>query len=356
MSTAVYPVTPENFYLLKAIRDANPEMNVNTAVIPGAYSRECRPDNGFSACHKLSELPEEVDTVFFLSCPNTEKLLKSVRATVLAGKHAVCCGQIRPEKAEELRQLAESRGAKVTFFNTMETMERLKRREDPYIPQESIVIAVGALTRGISTSAAVIGLRDELAEQGYGVSVIASDPDLQMAGCDFLDVSDLIEQSLDHTIMRINSFLDFHQLRYRSDVILLQLPDEGLHRPSNEYETCFGAETYLISQAVSIDYGVMLSAVLDSYAMTYQKLSGIARQRYGFGYDTICILPQMPDATASAAAGRVDYFGMPEEDANAIMEAILESAKEGENGDVLFLDVRQEWLPDAVQDIIGKLS
>ena len=76
MSTAVYPVTPENFYLLKAIRDANPEMNVNTAVIPGAYSRECRPDNGFSACHKLSELPEEVDTVFFLSCPNTEKLLK----------------------------------------------------------------------------------------------------------------------------------------------------------------------------------------------------------------------------------------------------------------------------------------
>ena len=349
MNTAVYPVTPANRLLAEALRAARPDLAADTAVVPKAWIKNCRPE-GFHIVHRLEELPETVDTVLFLTARDLKKLAESIRETIRSGKNILCAARL--EEEADLRALAENHGVKAFFFNPAARLERLEREEAKYMPQESVVIAVGALMKNIRTTDMVLRLRNRFAELGYRVSVLASDPDLRALGYDYLPMDDLIEKNLDHTIMMVNRYINDHQGRERGDIILLQLPDEGLERDSEDYETCFGARTYLISRAASVDCGVMLSPVMKWDAELYQAFSESAVHRYGFSYDAVCLLPVTVDPMyMPQGAETVDYYALPEAKAEE-MVSLLQNA----DGDILFLRDTEESVRRLADDLLDRLS
>lgn len=355
MNTAVFPVMPGNLALYNALCRMRPEMNISTAVIPYAYRNRCKTEKWITVCHLLSELPEAVDTVLLLSFWDPDRLISEIRKMISSGKAVICYARVPEETQKELLSQASAGGTCLTFPDTHQTVKRIYRTDDVYTSPESIAVAVGSLTQGLDTTSSVISLYQKLTTLGYRVSVLATNPDLQALGFEKLPVDELMSGNPDQTIMMLNRCMNHHQFRYQADLVLIQLPDEGLHRTSLKYEVGFGARTYLIGQAMSIDYGVMLSPMMEADARIYQALSKVAEKRYGFQYDCIRILPRTVDEYDPLGAEKVLYCGVPEEDAGEMATALRKSA-EDEGIDILFTGDPQNWADQTVQNMVDKLS
>ena len=356
MSTAIWPVTPKNRFLAETVRRVRPELAADTAVVPNGWAKACNPE-GFRVVHRLAELPEEADTVLVLTGNDRRRQKEAIRELIRQGKQVLCAAKLAAEEQEQIREMGNAAGVRTFFFDNRARLEKVTRRDARFAPLESIVIAAGALTKGIRTTDLVIRLREGLAGQGYKVSVMASDPDLRALGCDYLPAEDLIGKDTDHTVMTINRYLNDHQNREGSDIILMQLPDEGLHRISADYETCFGVLTYLISQAANIDYGVMVAPVLDRDAAVYRALSETAKGRYGFGYDAVFVLPQTVDPMYTPhGAENVDYYTLPEEEREGILSGLRASAGAPGTAEILFPEDSEDGIRELVNHIIDSLS
>ncbi len=354
MNTAVYPVTTENLALFLALREMRPEWHITTAVIPNAFAKDCHPGDSVMVCHRLAELPQGVDTVVVLSFWNSEKLMAGIHQLMLAGKAIRCYAGMDEKMRREILLMGEKAGVSVEIPDPASLLDQIRRKDEIYMQQESIVVAIGAMTKGLDTSSSVIELQRKLTELGYHVSVVAANPDLRAFGFDYLSISDRVKQNLDETVMMINRYLTFHQFISRSDIVIFQLPDEGLHRLSDACETCFGALTYLVSQAASIDYGILLSPVLAAPAEMYRNLSEIAEKRYGFRYDCVRILPRIIDDDTDET-DTVRYCRTDEQIVSRIVAELRNSTETGDI-DILFTDDRADWAVAAANHMMERLS
>ena len=217
------------------------------------------------------------------------------------------------------------------------------------------MVAIGSITEGLDTSSEVVELYDELTEMGYRVSVLATNPDLDALGFDILPMDELSVYRPEQSVMLINRYMNHHQFIYQADIVLLQIPNEGLHRTSLKYEVGFGVRTYVISQAISIDYGVMLSPVMDPYAQTYEALSEIAEKRYGFQYDCIKVVPKVVDDYDPLGAEKVKYCGIPGPETDEIIDCLHNSAKES-GIEIRFFHSQPDWAKRTAADLVQKLS
>lgn len=357
-SVALCPVTSKNAYIAKAIMTNCPDIFVDTVVVPNAFKKPVEKELGerINIVHKISDLPEEIDEVIFLSYWNHERLKESIIEAIKKKTSIICTAGLEKSDMAFLQKHSSAEGVSLSFLNNENTMDLIKQHGEMYTPQSSIVIAVGGLTKGISTSETIVELKAQLDDYGYITSVIASDPDLQVLGYDYLPIEEMIEQNLDNTIMGINRFFSLHEMDNKPNIIVLQLPDEGLHRISLDYETCFGALTYLISQAVGIDYAIMLSPIIDPDADIYHALSQISSHRFGFKYNCVCVLPQVIDTNSPQGAENVDYYVVTNKEMNSVAEALAISAKDKKCLDTLFVSKKHGWLTDVTKDIIAALS
>ena len=355
---ALYPVTPKNLYIVKAIKTNHPDVDVDTIVVPNVFTKSVEIEMGQSVniVHRVSDIPKEIDELLILSFWNYDIIKESIIEAIRMKMNIVCVARVKESDAFFLHELSSNAGVDLSFLNNENTLEFIRQHGEMYTPQSSIIIAFGALTKGIRTSESIVELKAVLESHGYSTSVVSSDPDLQLLGYDYLPMEQMIEKNLDNTVMEINRFFTHLETANKPNIIILQLPNEGLHRISLDYETCFGALTYLISQAVGIDYAVMLSPIIDPDAALYQELNQISKYRYGFGYNCVCILPQVIDTNSPQGAEDVDYCIVTSEQMIATTEALKESAKEINYSDTLFISKQREWLTEVGKNVVDNLS
>lgn len=349
---AVYPVTTHNSYLVEMLSLYRKDIQITSVIVPMAYKDRISIPKDIYVFHKMEESFSMIECMIFLSSWEDDDLYSRMAASIQAGKSIICAVKIPSEKIKMLTDMAQEMNVTFQTFDSVGLFDKLEKRGDPYTMQESAIVAVGALTKGISSSEAVSKLSRELVRCGYRVCTVVSDPDLRVLDFQWLPIDKLITNNLDHTIVQVNRFFNYIQLKYRPDVIVIQLPDEGVCRVSNVFETCFGAETYLISQAVDIDYCVMLSPLIGFETEEYNVLSDISKYRYGFIYNSIYITQNILDMSVAPGTVEINYYKASAEN----IQQTIKHLQDSKESHMLYVSYNDECYFAMADDIIRSLS
>lgn len=346
---AVYPITARNSFMLNALKMIRSDLHITCAVVPNAY-RKVLVDESIQVVHGIEDIPCNTKCIVFLSSWDKQRMFEEMSHALQTGMSIICADDIPQEKRHTLYAIANQANVTCEFYDSNLLFTFLSERNDVFTSQESVVVAVGALTKGINTSKTIIDLYYELTGMGYRVGVISSDSELQLLKFWWLPIQKVIDKDLDTTIIQINRFANYFQLMQKVDVILIQLPDEGLYRVADEYETCFGAGTFLVSQAIDIDYGIMLLPAMNLELESFNFLNTTFMYRYGFEMNSVCITHNILDFGAPQGTKEMAYYISADADVRALATD-LQGAKAN-----VFVDCDTNWCRAVVNDIIESLS
>lgn len=351
-SAAIYPITSDNQFLLKELNGMFGEFKITTAVVPYAFANEVKANN-YEVCHKITDVVEAVNAVIFVSFWDTQRMFKEITMVLEHGIDVISTIPFSKDEGARLQQTATLHNAEFRAAINPHFSKLLKERDDVYSQPESIVIAVSAITKSISSSELVVNFFNALNKAGYSVGVMCSDPDLQLIhGYEWLPIDEMIADNLDRCIMKINSFVNFLQVTYKPNIIIVQLPDEGLFRMSYDFASCFGARTYLVSQAVDFDYGVVLSPLIDSDLTLYEHLSEISKSRFGFAYNSICITPKSANVDIAQGEETMRYYTVS---SDQLADNVQELKQRAIDGTFIFSS-EEEYTSKLVNHLVSFLS
>lgn len=350
-NTAIYPITSNNSYLVECILSECPGMHLVSAVVLGAYRNTVSLPSEISVFHKLTDAFSTVERIIFVSFHDTERLFRDMLKAVDAGKHIICTASIPQDKLNLVREASEKAGVTFVFENSEDKIEFLKKRSDVYTVQECPVIAVGSLTKGISSLESALRIAIAFRKSGIRTSVVSPDSAVTIAGGTWMPLDKMTENNLDTTVVQINRFFTLLQLNERPELIVLHLPEEGLYRPSNDFECSYGALTYLISQAVDIDVGVILSPMMELDSNAYELITKTLGYRYGIDSFVICIEELLVDTSSIQGSVSIFYYLAPKEDAIQYATTL-----QSETDKLLFLCDENDKYSSAVKYISSILS
>ena len=352
MKTVIYPLTPGKEYILQALHTYRADLDVTSVVIPKVFSQSCVVPTNIEIFRKLEDALPHVECVVFLTNQNDVPLCSELCNALEMQKKVVCATHLTDDVLELAKSTALNYGSSFEYSSDYSLIQELDLRSDVYTQQESVIVAVGAMTQGINTCQAIVEISLQLRDYGFRVGVVGIDNELSLFGFHLLPIDEMIGANLDHTILQINRYFNFFQLTERPNVIVLQLPSEGFYRVSNDYETCFGAKTFLISQAIDIDYCIMITPFIGMDASVFSMLSQISNYRYGFEYNSICIVNKTIDLLISSGTTELRYLVADEQRIHD-MVSNLNSHSEGER---LFLEFKDDWKKKVAENVIEILS
>lgn len=351
-NAAIYPITPKNQFLLTELDNQFDDLTITTAVVPNSFATQVSISN-YDIFHKVEDVIGHVDTVIFVSSWDTRRMYMEIDMVLNRGIDVITTILFSDEDAEHLCQIAHLHNANFTMKTKTHIAKLLDERDEAYSQPESIVIAVSPITKGISSSKLITGLFASLERAGYKVGVICSDSDLQLlSGYEWLPLDLMINEQLDRCIMKINEFANLFQMIYKPDVIIVQMPDEGLYRMTYDFASCFGAKTFLVSQAINFDYGIVLSPVIDFDFSLYEQLSHISAKRFGFEYNSICLVPKIVNLDIAQGEEVVKYYTASDNE----LEATTEMLANQSTNDIHFLAAFEDYITPLTRQIIEYLS
>lgn len=351
MKALIYPYRAEYDYFVDALKIYRTDLEITSVVIPQSYAKYCPIPVNVKNYTKFDDALQQVECVVFLPMDNFDLLHKRASQVLEEGKKVILSSAIPKEQVKLLKELANFNNTSIEYQDKTEITEYLKNRSDIFTQQESVVIGIGSLTQGISTSKIAVKLCNELSNRGYSVSIIGTSPELAALNIDILPLDEMIQTDLDDTIVQINRFANLFQLRNRPNIVILQLPNEGLYRVSSDYSTCFGAKTFLVSQAIDIDYCVMVTPYMDMDADVFSELSDISEKRYGFRYDALCFAHRIVDMQWAAGETELRYYLA---ESKGVKETVSRLRKE--DASRIYIDSADEWYSCVADDIIEQLS
>lgn len=349
---AIYPITSHNQFLLRELDGIFEDLNITTIVVPNAFAQEVSAPN-YTVFHRVEDLVGSVDAVIFISSWDTQRMHNEISMILSHGIDVITTIAFSMDAANQLHQVAKLHGAEFRMPVKDHIIKLLNERDDVYSQPESIVIAVSSITKGISTSEMITSISASLKSIGYNVGVICSDADLQLIrGYEWLPINNMITDHLDRCIMKINSFANLLQMIQKPDVILVQMPDEGLYRMTYDFASCFGAKTYLISQAIDFDYGIVLSPLIDSDPSLYEQLSEISKSRFGFEYNSVCVCPKIVNVDIAQGEETVKYYTAPSDN----LAKTVEELKNCSTNEISYFSASGDFVAPLVQRVIDYLS
>lgn len=351
-TAAIYPITSHNKYLLKALNGRFRDYQITTAIIPNAFSNNIVTSDYFVR-HKIEDIIGTVDAVIVINSWDSSRMYNEIIKVLSKGIDVITTIAFKKDEINFLSQIANENATTIKTAYDSHIMQLLNERDDVYSQPESIVICISTITKGIATSGLTLSLAHLFEQSGYAVGIISTDSDLQLVDiCEWLPINDMISDNLDRCIMRINSFINLFQIVNKPDILILQLPDEGLYRMTYDFVSCFGAKTFLISQAVDFDYGIVLSPIIDSDPMLYKQLSDVSKSRFGFEYNSVCLVPKTVNLDIAQGEEIVKYYTASFDD----LKNTVATLQQGIEKDINFLSIQEN--PDVCirQHIVNCLS
>ena len=358
MKYGVYPYLDKYALLVEYLIEHN-KYNITTLIQPKAWPAADPGFDNVTLMTSFNEAVDSVDAVIFLDNAHYKDCIKKLERCIKLKTDAVCCIAPKGSDLPFLKDLAEEHGVNVTFLDGMdyETRDKIQKRNDRYQTQESVVAAVGSLFNGgvCFDSELVLKLVNSFKAEGYTVTVLASDRNFQL--CGFHSVLpynlDGLSDDPDGFILGLNAYYNYIQMVEKSDVIILQLPQEGLFKMFDNIPCGFGIRSFIISQAIDVDYFTLVSGVDQRENELYNKLSELFDKRYGFEINSVAVNSCYVDYYDSLEKGSIVCMKISEESAREVVGS-LEGSK---SSDIIYGSYNDNNIGDIIcKDCIDKLS
>lgn len=350
MKYTLYPYTAEIEYLPRLLSNDG-EITVEAAA-PRAWRR--RPD--FPKDIKdFEEALQESDVLLLADTPSTDLLCQDLKARAL---QALSRGiAVRSAVTFIGRDLEDLRVAAAENDTVLELLSAPEQEDaytsEVYHRQQSIVVAVGALTQGLSTEWTAASLAGSLRKRGLETVLVSTHPNAGLlGGCCYS--MDRILQAGDpqRQVQTFNGLLWRIQMQKHPDIMLVELPD-AMQMFTDLCPGSYGIWTYLVTRAMQIDYLVLLSPAEDLNQPGFAEMSMEFRFRYGAPIDAVMIMDRTIDRAASREEERVMYEKTDPE----LMKAYLAELREQEKDTMRFYTAdRPEEIERLTEQLIRTLS
>lgn len=293
MNALIYPYLPECLSVVELYQIHNPQIiikylichynygmtNVNSSILKDAIISD-QYNYAIEDVEILIILSGLFGDDFYLDIQN-----KIERALEL-GKKVICCE--KQIKTEHLKDYIDSGQLIVNKI-----YGSVSKYEDKYLNRlESVVVAVGAMFSGLSTSTCVYKLLQQYEKEGYSVLLVSNNANVILANGILFPIEIFnLNIKEEEKIYELNHFFMSLDRKYRPDIVLLEYPD-GLFKLSDLCCDTFGIYSYMLSQAITVDYFVYVEPFIDDV----KELCNITKQshedvekKYGLGIDSVVV-------------------------------------------------------------------
>ena len=361
MKYAIYPYL-DKFALLVDYIIKQKKYNITTLIKPKVWDAVDPGYDNVLMTSSFNDAVENVDAVIFLDDVHYSDCIRKIARCIKMKTDVVCCVSVKNDDYSYLTELAKQYGVKITLCDGKdhEIINKFAGRILRYHTQECVVAAVGSIFNGGAgyDSEFVLKLAKSFKSKGYAVTVLGSDRNFDLCGFHPslpFDFSDL-DENPDVFVLKLNAYYNYIQMIEKPDVIILQLPQEGLAKMFDSLPYGFGIRSFIISQAIDVNYFSLVWGVEKSTDENFRNISVMFEKRFGFKVDSVAISDCYVDYHESLSKGKVICMQVDEDDVKDTLEFIKES-DECENSDILYCRYSDASIGDIIsENCIEKLS
>ncbi|URZ07466.1 TIGR04066 family peptide maturation system protein [Clostridium felsineum] len=345
----IYPFSNEFFPIMKAMLNSKYEYEIVSAVTPKAWFLAGAKDDvskingssylGIGISNNFVEEMKRCDTVIIAHC-NNEKLMykdiiSKIRTSIEFNKNIICCFSLEDRDILEIGELSKKNNIIFKYLNeqdqNLKNIEIIeKQKQNNYIrihKPDAAVIFVGKMLDELDSTSSMVSISENYKEEGYNVITISLNNNCKLLGyIPFPYDIFRLNNSIEEKVFLFNYFINQIEATYRPDLIVIQLPG-GMMKYSDIITNGFGIYTYLISQALSSDYFILVTPFDQMKKEFYEKLSECFWHRFGFKINIVNMLNMKLDFAASVEKGRAVFNYLPMENLDKIICENFEESK-----------------------------
>ncbi|WP_143316279.1 TIGR04066 family peptide maturation system protein [Clostridium sp. HBUAS56017] len=345
----IYPFSNKFFPVMKELINKTDEYEIMSVVTPKTWFlvkenndvSEINNSNylGIAISNNFIEEIEKCDTVIIADC-NNEKIMYSdivskIRTSIKFNKNVICCFKLEDKDILQINELSKKSNVKFEYLNevdkSLEGIETLEQdKVDIYsriYKPDSPVVFIGKLIDELESTFSLVSISENYKKEGYNVVTISLNSNCRMLG--YLAFPNFIFElniSVEKKIFLFNYYIQEIEKRYRPDLIVVQLPG-GMMKYSDIITNGFGVYPYLISQALSSDYFVLVTPFSEMEEEFYESLSECFWHRFGFKINVINMLNTTLDVAYSIEQHKVDLDCLPVKNVDEIILKKFQNSK-----------------------------
>lgn len=337
----IYPFSNKFFPVMKAMINKADEYEIVSVVTPKTWFLARENDDvskfnnsdplGIAISNDFEEEIKKCDTVIIADC-NNEKLIYShiiqkIKTSIELNKNIICCFKLDDKDVLEINELCKRSTIKFEYLNEAdksdEAIDILKKQivnncTKIYKP-DSTVIFVGKLLDELESTFSLVSISENYKKEGYNVVTISLNSNCKIL--DYLSFPNFMFESntpIEEKIFMFNFFIKQIEIEYKPDLIIVQLPG-GMLKYSDIITNGFGIYPYLISQALSSDYFVLVTPLDETDKEFFEKISECFWHRFGFKIDAVNMLNAALDIDDSIERHKVILNYLPAQNADKII-------------------------------------
>ena len=286
MNYVIYPYCDDFLPILKKIPSYREDLEVSEVVYPRAWERRIsklkhciKSSSDFYHALTTAQGVIIIDTLY--TSLMYSDILNKIKATLELGKAVICLVEIKDCDLEILKK-----DVNFTYLTTSINInqDRLFRKID------CPVIVIGNLLRKMDQSEIICNLDFLFRKKGYLTSSISPNRNTQLLGFNYFNDPSLFEESFepDLVINDYNQYFNNIQEKFHSDVMLVQFSD-GMIKYSDKCFEGYGVKSFLLSQALDVDYFILNVPFNGSETGNYDSLNDLFKYRFGYEIDKISV-------------------------------------------------------------------
>lgn len=345
----IYPFSNKFFPVMKAMLNKVDEYEIVSVVTPKTWFLAGEKDDvskinnsnplGIIISNNFEEEIKKSDTVIIADCNNKKviysDIVNKIKTSIKFNKNIICCFKLEDNDILEINELCQNGNVKFEYLNepdkSDEAIDILKKQiANNYTKinkPDSTVIFVGKLLDELESGLSLVSISENYKKEGYNVVTISLNNNCKILG--YLSFPSFIFESntsIEEKILLFNCFIDKVEKKHRPDVIIIELPG-GMLKYSDIITNGFGVYPYLISQAISNDYFVLVTPFDEIDEEFYEKLSECFWHRFGFEIDVVNMLNATLDIAYSIEQRKVILNYLPIQNVDKIISKKFENSK-----------------------------
>lgn len=296
MNYIIYPYDDDFLPILRKIPSYRKYITISEVVYPRAWEKRInrlgdyiRTSSEYDYSIKQADGVIVIDTLY--TSLMYSDILTKIKLTLELGKIVICLIEIKNRDLEFF-----NKNVNFIYLATVVniTREKLFRRID------CPVIVIGNLLRKMDQSEIICNLDFLFRKHGYIVSSISPNRNVQLLGFNYFTDSHLSEKSLepDLVINDYNQYFNSLQEKSHCDIMLVQLFD-GMMKYSDKCCEGYGVKSFLLSQALDVDYFILNIPFKSLEAENYGSFNNLFKYKFGYEIDKIAIEDISVDESAS---------------------------------------------------------
>lgn len=276
----IYPFFDEYYTSINYIESQN-KVKVSKLVKPKGWNLS-ESDNLNLECYDFLESLKAGEIVIILNTKNNSfmhtEIVKNIILALNNRKEVKCFEKLSKNELNRIKNIAVMNETIFTYH--FKNSIHVSTRFDLMYKPKAIVIGVGKLLNNLNALSVMCDLANEYKKNGFFTMVLSNNVNADLFG--FIKIPTKL------SVEGFNKFIEKVERKYHPEILIIEFPD-AIMRYSDYINNDFGIYSYIITQAISIDYFVLLSCMNQFSMELFEELNLLSTYRFNCEINNILL-------------------------------------------------------------------